>query len=64
MALVTAPVRLASAPGATPGCRLPRPVRHEQRHLTIPQIEALATECGYPSEFSKHRPLGEREYET
>jgi len=39
-------------------------VRHEQRHLTIPQIEALATECGYPSEFSKHRPLGEREYET
>ncbi len=43
---------------------LPRPVHHEQRHLSIPQIEALATECGYPSTFSRHRPLGERGCET
>ncbi len=43
---------------------LPRPVHHEQRHLSIPQIEALATECGYPSTFSKHRPLVERGCET
>ena len=43
---------------------LPRPVKEEQRHLTIDQVEALATECGYPSEFSKHRPFGERECET
>ena len=28
---------------------LPRPVRNEQRHLTITQVEALAHECGYPS---------------
>ncbi len=43
---------------------LPRPVRHEQRHLTIAQVEALATECGYPSSYSKHRPLAERQCET
>ena len=42
---------------------LPRPVRHEQRYLTIAQVEALADECGYPSKNSKHRPVVEREYE-
>jgi integrase len=34
---------------------LPRPVRKEQRHLTISQVEHLAHECGYPSNASKHR---------
>ena len=39
---------------------LPRLVRHEQKYLTIAQVEALADECGYPTLYSKHRPLGER----
>ncbi len=43
---------------------LPRPRHGEQRHLSIAQIEALADECGYPSTFSKHRPLAERENEA
>jgi integrase len=43
---------------------LPRPVRSEQRYLTIEQVEQLANECGYPSAFSKHRPYAERECET
>jgi integrase len=42
---------------------LPRPVRPEQRHLTIAQVERLARECGYPSSASKHRPHGERAHE-
>jgi integrase len=42
---------------------LPRPVRHEQRHLSISQVEALARECGYPSNASKHRSIAERAYE-
>jgi len=42
---------------------LPRPVAAEQRHLTISQVERLARECGYPSQFSKHRPHGERAVE-
>ena len=43
---------------------LPRPVRTEQRYLTIEQVEQLANECGYPSAFSKHRPYAERECEA
>ncbi len=39
---------------------LPRPVRHEQKYLTIAQVEALADECGYPSLYSIHRPRAER----
>jgi integrase len=42
---------------------LPRPVRKEQRHLTISQVEHLARECGYPSEPSKHRSYAERGHE-
>jgi len=42
---------------------LPRPVHSEQRHLSVAQVDALATECGYPSAYSKHRALGERECE-
>ncbi|MBF4766610.1 site-specific integrase [Nocardioides agariphilus] len=45
------------------GINLPRPVRHEQRFLTIPQVEALAKECGHPSWNSRHRPLVDRHYE-
>ena len=43
---------------------LPRPVKAEQRYLTIPQVEVLANECGYPSAFSKHRRYAERDCET
>jgi integrase len=43
---------------------LPRPVRAEQRYLTILQVEHLANECGYPSAFSKHRPYPERDCEV
>ena len=43
---------------------LPRPVRSEQRYLTMQQVEQLANECGYPSTFSKHRPYAERDCET
>ena len=43
---------------------LPRPVHSEIRHLTHTQVEALADKCGYPSTYSKHRPLGERQTET
>jgi integrase len=43
---------------------LPRPIRTEQRYLTIEQVEQLANECGYPSTFSKHRPYPERNCET
>jgi integrase len=42
---------------------LPRPVRKEQRHLTITQVENLARECGYPSDASKHRSYPERAHE-
>ena len=42
---------------------LPRPVRKEQRHLTISQVEQLARECGYPSNVSKHRAYAERAHE-
>jgi integrase len=42
---------------------LPRPVRKEQRHLTISQVERLARECGYPSNASKHRAYAERAHE-
>jgi len=42
---------------------LPRPVRGEQRFLTIAQVEALANECGHPSTYSKHRRLVDRHYE-
>ena len=42
---------------------LPRPVRKEQRHLTISQVEQLARECGYPSNVSKHRSYAERAHE-
>lgn len=42
---------------------LPRPVRVEQRFLTIAQVEALAIECGHPSTNSKHRRLVDRDYE-
>ena len=31
------------------GINLPRPVRQEQRFLTIAQVEALANECGHPT---------------
>ena len=34
---------------------LTRPVRKEQRHLTISKVEQLARECGYPSNVCKHR---------
>ena len=43
---------------------LPRPVRADQRYLTIVQVEELANECGYPTTFSKHRPYAERDCET
>ena len=42
---------------------LPRPVRKEQRHLTISQVEHLARECGYPSNASKHRAHAEVAHE-
>ena len=42
---------------------LPRPIRVEQRFLTIVQVEALANECGHPSTNSKHRRIVDRHYE-
>ena len=34
---------------------LPRPVKHEQRYLTHARSRTWPSECGYPSESSKHR---------
>ena len=46
------------------GVNLPRPVKEEQHYLTHAQVEALAAECGQPSQVSKHRRLDERTNET
>jgi hypothetical protein len=43
---------------------LPRPVRHDQRHLSVTQVEARQPSAATPSTFSKHRPLAERQCEA
>ena len=46
------------------GVNLPRVVKQEHCYLTHRQVAILATECGFPSDVSKHVSLAERENDT
>ena len=46
------------------GVNLPRVVKQEHSYLTHRQVAILATECGFPSDVSKHVSLAERENDT
>ena len=54
--------RLARNPAR--GVNLPKVIQQEHRYLTHQQVNALAIQCGYPSEVSNHVRISERQNET